>query len=82
MATDEVKHKIAMYATGLERFLGDDAYVSDMDGYDQFVNDDEPDPFETWQDSQGPNGLEGPPLTEEVPDIDDVVGFDDPVSAS
>jgi hypothetical protein len=82
MATDEVKQKIASYTSGLERFLGDSAYVSDLDGFDQFVNDDEPDPFDTWRESQAMQGLEEPPLVDEAPDIDDIVNSHDPVGAS
>jgi hypothetical protein len=74
VATDEIQAQIRDYHLSLDQHLGDDGYVTDLDGFEAFINDDvpgEPGDMDDWQ--LPVRGLEEPPLWEEVPDIDDII---------
>lgn len=80
---DEIQAQSRDYHCSLDNFLGNEAYVTDLDGFDAFINDDvpgEPNAMEDW--CLPARGLEEPPLWDEVPDIDDIIDQTTPESAA
>jgi hypothetical protein len=80
---DEIQAQIRDYHCSLDNLLGNEAYVTDLDGFDAFINDDvpgEPNAMEDWR--LPARGLEEPPLWDEVPDIDDIIDQTTPESAA
>lgn len=73
---DETKSKLDQYNASIQRFLGDDGYITDMDGFAHFINDDEPDQYE----DQGQDSADIYPPS--IPEIDDVVDNGDAEKAA
>jgi ribosomal protein L31E len=74
LAKDDVKGKILAYTSSINQFLGENAYVTDLEGFASMVNEDVPDPYIEWRDGMVAGGeMEPDPLSESIPDIDDAV---------
>lgn len=76
---DDIKIKIKGYTNSVNQFLGENAYVTDLEGFGSLVNEDIPDPYEEWRDGiVSQDKVEPDPLTDRIPDIDDEL--DDSIS--
>ena len=77
IANPEIMQMIRDYHGQLESIIGNDQYVSTDSEFDQFINEDVPDPNEDIYDRLRGMGNEEPYLGYDIPEVDDFIADSD-----
>lgn len=80
IATDSIMDQVRQYHNSLDARLGDDQYVNNNDEFEDYINEDQPDPSDS--DAYVGKDNKEPYRGYHLPDIDDIGAMDDKIQAS